>query len=249
MTLRNSFRRMAAALALASAAVILFLPLPAATAQSLSVLPVNILFLPGQKASSLTVTNTGTSETAIQIRAYAWSQKDGDDQLADSDAVVLSPPIARMAPGASQVIRLILRQAPQGREATYRILVDQIPPPAEPGIVHMVLRLSIPIFAQPPTRAVAHVQFHLEIDSGKLVLVGINDGLSHEVIHDIVLSSSDGRKLKEETSASPYILAGATRRWPIAAQGPLPLPGETLQLTAHSDAGVIQEQVGFVTAP
>ena len=124
MTLRNSFRRMAAALALASAAVILFLPLPAATAQSLSVLPVNILFSPGQKASSLTVTNTGTSETAIQIRAYAWSQKDGDDQLADSDAVVLSPPIARMAPGASQVIRLILREAPQGREATYRILVE-----------------------------------------------------------------------------------------------------------------------------
>jgi fimbrial chaperone protein len=73
MTLRNSFRRMAAALALASAAVILLFAGPAATAQSLAVLPVNILFSPGQKASSLTVTNKGTSETAIQIRAYAWS--------------------------------------------------------------------------------------------------------------------------------------------------------------------------------
>jgi len=240
---------MAAALALAGAAVILLFSVPAATAQSLSVLPVNVLFAPGQKASSLTVANTGTAETAIQIRAYAWNQKDGDDQLTDSDAVVLSPPIARMAPGASQVIRLILRQAPQGREATYRILIDQIPPPAEPGIVHMVLRLSIPIFAQPSTRAVSHVQFHLETDSGKLVLVGINDGLSHELIHDIVLTTSDGRKLKEESGASPYILAGATRRWPIAAQGPLPLRGETLRLTAHTDAGVIEQQVDFGTAP
>jgi fimbrial chaperone protein len=240
---------MAAALALAGAAVILLFSVPGATAQSLSVLPVNVLFAPGQKASSLTVANTGTAETAIQIRAYAWNQKDGDDQLSDSDAVVLSPPIARMAPGASQVIRLILRQAPQGREATYRILIDQIPPPAEPGIVHMVLRLSIPIFAQPSTRAVSHVQFHLETDSGKLVLVGINDGLSHELIHDIVLTTSDGRKLKEESGASPYILAGATRRWPIAAQGPLPLRGETLRLTAHTDAGVIEQQVDFGTAP
>ena len=162
---------------------------------------------------------------------------------------MLSPPLATIAPGATQVVRLILRQSPQDREATYRILIDQIPPPAEPGIVHMVLRLSIPIFAQPATRAIPHVQFHTEIDAGKLFLVGINDGLSHEVIHDIVLSTSDGRKLKEETSVSPYILAGATRRWPIAAQGPLPLPSETLQLTAHSDAGAIEQQVRFVAAP
>jgi fimbrial chaperone protein len=249
MIVWNSSRRMTAALALAGAAVILFFAGPAATAQALSVLPVNVLFSPGQRASSVTVSNTGTSETAIQIRAYAWSQKDGDDQLTDSDAVALSPPIARMAPGSSQVIRLILRQLPQGREATYRILIDQIPPPAEPGVVHLVLRLSIPIFAQPPTRAVPHVQYHMEIDSGKLILVGINDGLSHELIHDIVLTTTDGRKLKEESGAGPYILAGSTRRWPIAVQGSLPQPGETLQLIAHSDAGAIEQPVGFVTAP
>jgi fimbrial chaperone protein len=240
---------MAAALALAGAAAILLLTVPSATAQALSVLPVNIFFSPGQKASSVTVTNVGTSETAIQIRAFAWAQADGGDQLTDSDAVVLSPPLATIAPGASQVIRIILRQLPQGREATYRILIDQIPPPAEPGIVHMVLRMSIPIFAQPSTRAIPHVQFHLEVDSGKLVLVGINDGLSHEVIRDVVLTTSDGRKLKEEPDASPYILSGVTRNWPIAAQGSLPLPRDSLQLTAHTDAGVIQQQVGFGTAP
>ena len=79
--------------------------------------------------------------------------------------------------------------------------------------------------------------------------MGMNDGLSHEVIHDVVLTTSDGRKLKGESDASPYILAGVTQRWTIATEGPLPLPGETLQLTAHTDAGVIQQQVGFVTAP
>jgi hypothetical protein len=93
------------------------------------------------------------------------------------------------------------------------------------------------------------VQYHMEIDSGKLILVGINDGLSHELIHDIVLTTTDGRKLKEESGAGPYILAGSTRRWPIAVQGSLPQPGETLQLIAHSDAGAIEQPVGFVTAP
>jgi fimbrial chaperone protein len=239
---------MAAARAFAAILFVLLTGL-AAGAQALSVIPVNIVFSPGQRANSLTVTNEGTTETAIQIRAYAWSQKDDEDQLTATGAVALSPPLAKIAPGASQVVRLILRQPPLDREATYRILVDQIPPPAEPGIVHMVLRLSIPIFAQPATRALPHIQFHVERDAGKLFLVGVNDGLRHEAIHEIVLSTGDGRKLKEEPSSSPYILAGSTRRWPIAAQDPLPLPSETLQLTAHADAGVIDQQVRFVPAP
>jgi fimbrial chaperone protein len=243
------YRRVAAANQLAAVLVFLFASL-AAGAQSLAVLPVNIFLPPGQMATTLRVTNQGTSETAIQIRAYAWSQPDdSDDQLAASDAVVVSPPLASIAPGATQVVRLILRQPPQGREATYRILVDQIPPPAEPGIVRVVLRLSIPVFAQPATRAVPHVQFHVELNAGQTYLVGINDGLCHEVIRDIALSTSDGRKLKAESSALPYILAGATRRWRIVAQGPLPLPSDTLLLKAHAAAGAIDEQVRVVASP
>ena len=145
----KSSRLMAAANALA-AALVFVLTGSAAGAQSLSVLPVNIFFPAGQKAATLTVTNQGKSETAVQIRAYGWNQQDGNDQqLTSTDAVLMSPPLATIAPGASQVVRLILRQAPQDREAAYRILVDQIPPPAEPGIVHIVLRLSIRIFAVP----------------------------------------------------------------------------------------------------
>jgi fimbrial chaperone protein len=215
----------------------------------LSILPVNILLSPGQKAAALAVTNQGSSETAIQIRAYAWNQKDNDDQLTASDSVVVSPPLATIAPGGTQIVRIILRQPPQAREATYRILIDQIPPAAEPGIVHMVLRMSIPIFAQPASRAAPHVLFHLEMDAGQLFLVGINDGLRHEAIRDIVLSTSDGRKLKPAPGGLPYILAGATRRWAIAAQGALPPVNDTLRMTAHADAGTIDQQVRVVGLP
>jgi fimbrial chaperone protein len=238
---------MAAAKAVATVLLVL-LTGPTAIGQALSVLPVNVLLSPGQKATSLTVTNNGESETAIQIRAYSWSQPDGNDQLTASDEVVASPPLATMAPGASQVVRLILRQSPEGREATYRILLDQIPPPAQPGVVNIVLRMSIPIFAQPAIRSFADVQFHLERNAGQIYLVGFNAGNLHESIRDIVLTTSDGRKLKPESNASPYILAGVTRRWHIAAQDSLPLSSETLQLTAQANAGAIDEQVRFVPA-
>ncbi len=248
MMLRNSSRLMAAVKAFAATVVFLFLAYSAAGAQALGVLPVNVFFSPGQKATSLTVTNKGASETAIQIRAYAWNQKGDDDQLTKTDMVLLSPPLARIAPGASQVIRVILRQQPLSREDTYRILIDQIPPPAEPGVVHMVLRLSIPIFAVPATRAFPDVQFHLERDAGQIYLVAINPGNLHEVVRDIVLTTSDGHKLKPDSSPLPYILSGATRRWHMVAQDSVPLQSETLQLTAHLDAGPIDEQVRFVAA-
>jgi fimbrial chaperone protein len=145
-------------------------------------------------------------------------------------------------------VRIVLRQLPEGHEATYRILIDQIPPPAEPGVVHMVLRLSIPIFAKPETRAFADLQFHLERNAGQIELVALNPGSIHDAIRNIELTTSDGRKLKPNSSLSPYVLSGATRRWPIAAQDSLPLTSETLQLTAHSDAGAIDQQVRFVPA-
>lgn len=106
---------------------------------------------------------------------------------------MVSPPIATIAPAAMQVVRLILRQPPVGREVTYRIFVDQIPPPAEPGMVHVVLRLSIPIFAQPATPAVPRIRFHIEQEGGQLVLVGVNNGLRHEALRNIALHTSDGR--------------------------------------------------------
>jgi fimbrial chaperone protein len=232
-----------------AAVLVVFLAVGATRAQSLRVLPVNIQMPPGQKATTLTVINEGISVTAIQIRAYAWNQPDGNDRLTASDDVLASPPLVSIAPGASQVVRLVLRRTPQGREATYRILLDQIPLAPVPGSVQVVLRLSIPIFAQPATRALPHVLFHIERDTGQAYLVGINDGLRHEAIRDIVLSTSDGRRLKAEPGASPYILAGATRRWSFAVQGFLPLTNEALRMNAHADAGTIEQQVRIVGIP
>jgi fimbrial chaperone protein len=219
---------------------------PAARAQALSVLPVNVFLSPGQTATSLTVTNTGSSETAIQIRAYAWSQKDGDDPLTATDDVLLSPPLVKIGPGASQVVRLILRKAPKGQESTYRILVDQIPPPSEPGIVNVVLRMSIPIFAKPAVRCLPDVKFYIENDGGQFYLVAMNSGNLHEVIRDVVLTTDDGRTLKAESKALPYILPGATRRWHIVAPDAKPLQFDTLRLTAKMSAGAIDQKVRLV---
>ena len=241
----TSYRRAA----LAKVAALISLAMGAcAGAQSLTVVPVNVFFSPGQKASTMTVTNRGDHETSVQIRPYAWTQADGNDQLEATHALVVSPPIASIAPGGTQLVRLILRDPGAGREATYRILLDELPAPAEAGVVNVVFRLSIPVFSKPAVRAAPRLEFHLERDAGQVYLVGKNDGQCHDAIRDIALLTDDGKKLTPE-SASPYLLAGATRRWRIVFPNSTSLPNDTLRFTAHADSGAIDEQVRVVSRP
>jgi len=232
-----------------AAALGVMLSVGAARAQSLTVLPVIIQMAPGELAISLTVINVGDSETSVQVRAFAWKQTGDTDKLDNSDAVLTSPPIATIEPGTSQVVRLVLREPPKGQEATYRILLDQIPPPAAPGTVRIALRLSIPIFAEPESRAVSHLTFHVERDAGQAYLVALNDGGRHETIRDIALTTSQGAVLKTDDKASPYILAGATRRWAIVTSGGVPAAGGSLRMTARADTGALDQPVPVVASP
>ncbi len=220
-----------------------------ALGQALAVQPVTVHLAAGQRATTLTVTNQGPGETAIQIRVFNWSQDGGKDELTASDVVLASPPLATIPPGGSQIVRLMLRRSPEGREATYRILLDQLPPPAVEGVVRVVLRMSIPIFAQPPNRVAPRMEFRLEREAGQVYLVGANNGLRHEVFRDIVLTTREGMKLRPEKSASPYVLAGATRRWAMVPESQAPVVDETLHLTAHGDAGAVERQVSRVNLP
>lgn len=230
----------------AAAAFIFALP---AGAQQLSVLPVNIFFPPGERAALLTVTNTGDKPTSIQIRSYEWTQKDNNDALTPTDAVLVSPPLARIAPASSQVVRLVLRRAAQDRELTYRIILDQIPGASEPGVVQMVLRFSIPIFSAPPVRVTPKLQCHIEREGDKWVLVAANDGLTHDTLRDIAVLASGGRKYSAGSHVSPYVLAGATRRLEVDAGADALRPGETVKVTANAITGPIKMEAGVAAAP
>jgi fimbrial chaperone protein len=221
----------------------------AAHAQSLTVLPVNIEMAPKQMSTTLTVINNGDAETSVQIRVLAWSQGNGQEELTASNDVMVSPPIATIAPGATQIVRLVLRKPPQGSEGTYRVLLDQIPPVAAPGTVRIALRLSIPIFAAPVARATAQVKFRVEDHAGQPYLVAVNDGNRHDRIREIAVKTTGGASLETAANSSPYILAGATRRWPIGGAGGRPATGDTVHLTGITSAGPVDQRMPVLKAP
>lgn len=242
---RTANQRGHVATSLAAAAVLFMLNCGSARAQSLGVLPVTIQLSPGQAAVSLTIVNQGSAATSVQVRAYAWSQSgpDGDEVLTSSSDVATSPPLATIGPAGTQIVRMVLRQLPQDKEATYRILIDQIPAPTQPGVVQVVLRLSIPVFAEPPANVVPRLAFHVERELERVFLVGVNEGKRHEKLRDIEVRTTTGATLKPEGNVSPYILAGATRRWVIADVAQLPAGSGTLRVSAQTDTGVLDQAV------
>jgi fimbrial chaperone protein len=237
-----------AALCCLAAAIWAAAAIGAAQSQGLTVLPVSIDLPPGQMAAAMTVINQGDGETSFQVRSFAWRQPGGEDQLAATDELLASPPLGTIPPGGTQVVRLVLRRPAQAQEATYRILFDQIPPPAAPGTVRIALRLSIPVFAQPPTRVAPHLQWRIESSGRQASLVAVNDGSHHEAVRDIALSQTGGAAVKIESGASPYVLAGSTRRWRILSPG-VPSPGASMHLTAHADAAPVDQPVAIVAGP
>jgi fimbrial chaperone protein len=197
----------------------------------------------------LTVTNRNPDKVSFQVRGFSWQQDaQGDDVLAPTDALMSSPPIATVQPGASQVVRLVLRQPPQGREGTYRVIFDQLPTPSEPGMIHVLIRLSIPVFAEPASRVVPDVTWRISNDAGRWWLVATNHGTRHLTVSKMKLVAPDGQELPVEVKAPPHILAGATRRWPIQAKAGLS-PNEVAHLTADADVGAIDQRITVDTGP
>ncbi len=218
-----------------------------ADAQALSVGPVNIQLAPGQMTAALTVVNLAESATSFQIRAYSWSEQDGKDQLVPSDALVASPPLGSIDGKGKQLIRLVLREKPTVKEATYRIWLDQIPSPAAATSVRIALRFSIPVFAQPDTRSAPDVQWRIVREHGDIFLVGNNIGTRHETVRNLVLTEARGGMLETDGNVSPHILAGAERRWRISSAERLPAAGSQVQLTADTDGGSINQSIAFAS--
>lgn len=236
------------------ALVCCFLLAPAeASAQAgplgVEVSPVNIELAPGQAAAALTIANHNDRKMSFQIRGYSWQQDSvGNDTTEPTADLLASPPLATIKPGDTQVVRLILRRPPEGREATYRIIFDQLPAPHEPGVVSVLVRLSIPVFAQPNVRAMPRLGWRIVRDSGRLWLVATNNGTRHSTVRSMQLTAADGRRLQVEIDSPPHILPGATRRWAIVAGDSLS-PNEVVHLTGSADVGVIDQRITLDAGP
>ena len=105
----------------------------AAQAGALTVNPIRLELAGGQAATSLTVGNAADGPTTVQVSVQVWQHRDGVDVLEPAtgrDAPLVTPPIFRLAPGGSQIVRIgfASRTAPV-EEGRWRLVVEEVPQP------------------------------------------------------------------------------------------------------------------------
>ncbi len=221
--------------------------LAAGAAGTFQVSPVRVELAAGRAIVALTVRNDGDTPTVIQTQVVAWSQQNGEDVYTPTNEVLATPPIFTVAPGATQIARVALRREPDAvRELAYRIFLQEVPGPPQPGFqgLQMALRISIPIFveAKKPQELKLDWRAQREPD-GALRLAVDNVGGRHLQVYDLNISSVDNTTPVYSNQSASYVLPGQRRSWLLEPLRGQVLTGDRVRVKAVTDAGRVETEI------
>lgn len=225
--------------------------MPALAAAPILIWPVDPIIEADRGAGALWLENRGDSPVIMQIRTFRWTQVDGEDQFEEQGDVEVSPPMARIQPGARQLVRLISDQAarPPG-ESAFRVVVDEVPTRPEDdasadsnsGVAHhsagvrFRMRYSIPLFVYAPLedgsklepKGVVQLRCSLVNHGGRTLVRLTNEGKTHARLVDVSFDVN-GQAIYLAKGLLGYALPGKAISRPLPAgvtgREPLSLTG------------------------
>lgn len=213
--------------------------------------PVVVEFGARQPAATVRVSLSDTAKAPMRLQAelMRWEQDlQGEDRVSPGNDLLVTPPIADLQPGGTQLFRVALRgprAAPE--EIAYRLILEDIaePPTAvlentPPGYVavNFRMRYDLPVMVAPTGKIMNSLRWKpCPADAAKALKAAsaVNPGASSNEACMRLLNSGNRRvKVRTLTLAgdgwqqalplkeSVNILAGAEREWLIPLQ-----PGQT----------------------
>jgi fimbrial chaperone protein len=204
---------------------------------SLRVVPTRLDLPPDHHAAAVTVTNTGSVTTLLQLEPKRWSQQEGSDTYSTASELIVSPPIFTLDAGAEQVVRVARRDgSPIKGELAYRLFIQEVPTPASaaPREVSVVLRIGVPVFDTPASAVNAKLEWALRCQNGVApVLIATNSGGRVMRIDELNVRAIGSDHIERAV----YVLAGATR---VFRLDDLPAGTRTVKLAARSGAEQIE---------
>jgi fimbrial chaperone protein len=218
-----------------------------ARASAFTVAPVRVTLSAKQTVAAVTVTNTGSEPTVVQLETMQWSQDLGKEVLDQSTSVLATPPIFTIAPGKSQIVRIGLRRAPDAaRELTYRLILREVPREDHSNGLHVALKISMPVFIAPTgTNAAPAVQYRAQrLPDGNIRVVAYNTGTAHVQFGKLeVVQAEDGKPVATHPTAD-YVLPDNHRAWILNTKS-APAIGTLLRVSSQTDAGQVQSDVAL----
>ncbi len=185
-------------------------------AGSFAVSPTRIELSDARSRTVVQVDNPTSDPITIQLRPMVWSQSEGKDQLRPTREILATPQIITIKPGGSQLVRIgAMRKSDPQVELTYRLLLEEIPPPAPADFkgLQVILKVSLPIFLKPVIASKEKLDATLAAgESEQLSLSLSNTGNATAYLRDLSLHPSDDpEKLLATYPSSIYVLPGQQR--------------------------------------
>ena len=203
-------------------------------------------------ATAIGLRNSGSEPFNAQLRVFKWTQKSGAEELTSTDEVVVSPPFAAIEPGREYTVRVVrVARAPLQEEASYRLLIDELPKAGanQAAIgVKFAVRYSIPVFFGPVAQAPASLAWRAEAGHGQLRLTATNAGKKRVRLAKLKLEEPGGNSMIHQDGLVGYVLAGSTMSWTFPLPKGRTLSGPAL-LVAESDRGQINARIPLAPLP
>ena len=220
-------------------------------ASSLQISPVMLELRDGQGAAGITLRNPDDKPLYGQVRVFRWDHSVSDDNLTATQELLASPPLIEIPAHGEQLVRLVRRATGSpDSEQTYRLLIDEIPPPdtAAASGVTIRLRYSVPVFVEPAGNpAMPVLTWHLRRDEKGWMLHVANDGKRRAQISAVQLVDASGKTHVVEKGLLGYALAGRARQWHVPlAQADLRAP---LRIHATINALPVEGEVVIDSSP
>lgn len=206
--------RMKLLLAVCGAALLAAAAAMPASAGTLQVNPVLLEINAGRRTATVTLRNQEAVPVTIRAYPLAWRQDGGDESYDETSAVIVSPPIFTIAPGATQLVRVGLR-TPSVAPQAYRLIIEEVPEASPTDGIRVALRLNLPLYSHLRAGEAAALRWTSwqEVD-GSWALEAVNAGTGYVRVNHDAAQAATGLRLGDHVSFGT-VLPGAARRWRI----------------------------------
>jgi len=218
---------------------------PTLFAGEFAIIPLRVTLDRASRSAEVTIRNEDTAPLRMQVEAMSWRQDaNGTDQYEPAEGLIYFPRALEIPAGESRIIRVGVRAAPVSQEETYRLFIEQLPPPASDpapagATLRVLLRVGVPVFVAPAQidRRPAITRFDLQ--AGQVDLAVTNAGNVHFVADrvEVVAVAGDGSRLHAHRFQERYFLAGVSK--PLKVK----IPREICAKAASLEASVIGENL------
>ena len=212
------------------------------SAQSMELSPTRVQMIGAERASTMTIRNDNPEPLNVQIRAMDWRHEGAEDLYSPSQTLLASPPQATLAPGESQVIRIVAENAPaQPHEQAFRLVIDQIPDEqAEADVgIRTVIRALVPVFITSSLQDRPHLEWQARRSGDGVILTATNSGPARDRLVGAA-ATVDGQPVGAPLEG--YVLSQAERTWTLTG---VPATARMVRISGEGDFGPVVADVAI----